>query len=114
MSKVSKSESFKKLTTLATSSNNIYNHSTENDLIGINKTSQIITRNGTTADEDDTNRDFINDNSQRNSIINNMSKTQQSDISSPSIDVSSLEHNCQRQIILLNNEQLNELLKIIK
>ncbi|VDP56927.1 unnamed protein product [Schistosoma curassoni] len=114
LSKVSKSESFKKLTTLATSSNSIYNHSSENDLIGINKTSQIITRKGTTADEDDSNRDFINDNSQRNSIINNMSKTQQSDISSPSIDVSSLEHNCQRQIILLNNEQLNELLKIIK
>ncbi|CAH8449091.1 unnamed protein product [Schistosoma mattheei] len=113
LSKVSKSESFKKLTTLATSPNNIYNHSSENDLIGINKTSQIITRDGTTADEDDSNRDFINDNSQRNSIINNMSKTQQSDISSPSIDVSSLEHNCQRQIILLNNEQLNELLKII-
>lgn len=113
LSKVSKSESFKKLTTPATSSNNIYNHSSENDLIGINKTSQIITRNGTTTDEDDSNQDFVNDNSLRNSIINNMSKTQQSDISLPSIDVSPLEHNCQRQIILLNNEQLSELLKII-
>ncbi|CAH8449046.1 unnamed protein product [Schistosoma turkestanicum] len=114
LSKVSKLESFKTINTLVTSSNNIYTHNSQNDSMRIKQTSQFITQNDP-SNEDENNRNFT---SLKNSIINNLSKTHQSELkqfitNSSSIDVSSFENNTQRQLIPLNNEQLNELLKII-
>ncbi|KAK4472654.1 hypothetical protein MN116_003886 [Schistosoma mekongi] len=115
---VMESVSFKQSNTLGTSLN--YNHSTNDDLMLMNKPVQSIKQNDEAAvEKDDRNRNLTSGNLFGNSVVDDFSNTHQSGVkqfvTSPSLtDVTFIGHDSQRHLILLDNDRLNGFLKMIK